>query len=70
MLFHQCMFYINKEINNRTFWICSNYYKTKCKARCVTNMESKLEKWTGLHNHPPSNNRIEIIKEQQIALNS
>lgn len=68
MLFYGYMFYVNQKINNRTFWICSKYYQTKCKARCVTNMDCKLQKWTTVHNHPPDNDKIELIKKQQFPL--
>lgn len=37
--------------STKTKWICSGYFKTKCKARAATSGRMVLV--TGLHNHPP-----------------
>ncbi|CAG9856464.1 unnamed protein product [Phyllotreta striolata] len=35
----------------KTKWLCSGYYKTKCKARATTS--GRMVQITGLHNHAP-----------------
>ncbi|KAJ8965921.1 hypothetical protein NQ317_019023 [Molorchus minor] len=43
---------INRRMQNRTFWICGSYRKTKCKARVATT--GNLAKVSGTHNHQPN----------------
>lgn len=67
MSFQGYLFYVNQKINQRTFWICSKYYHTKCKARCITNMENKIQKYSTMHNHPPDVEKVEFLKKQESA---
>ncbi|XP_057667887.1 modifier of mdg4-like isoform X48 [Diorhabda carinulata] len=54
MIFKKYRYYVNQIHNNRIFWMCADYYHTKCKARCVTNAEgTSIFRYNEIHNHPP-----------------
>lgn len=44
-------FNVAKKYSTRTWWICSEYSKTKCKARART--MGNMVHITGVHNHLP-----------------
>lgn len=49
---------INRRCQDRTFWLCSSYYrKDKCTAR-VTTIGNRTAKLSNEHNHPPPNDTI------------
>ncbi|XP_018573597.1 protein tramtrack, beta isoform isoform X17 [Anoplophora glabripennis] len=66
MIYENYLFYINQTINNKLFWMCSNYYHTKCKARCVTSLEGKLQRISITHNHPPDCDKVQLAKGQKV----
>ncbi|KAH0822446.1 hypothetical protein GEV33_000345 [Tenebrio molitor] len=43
MIFKEHLFYKNQNIPGKTFWVCGNYYRSKCKARCVTDSTDPLQ---------------------------
>ncbi|XP_023014976.1 uncharacterized protein isoform X32 [Leptinotarsa decemlineata] len=58
IFFKNYQFNLNQMLNKRYFWICSKYYQTKCKARCVTNCEGQVYRYNTCHNHPPDPEKI------------
>ncbi|XP_019880615.1 modifier of mdg4 isoform X44 [Aethina tumida] len=60
----QCMvlknhvFYLNQHREHRLFWMCSDYYRTHCNVRCVTNSEGSILRFSNQHNHPPHHDKL------------
>lgn len=54
----------NKRSTN-TFWVCSDYIRSKCKCRCITTPDGKLKPPRFEHNHPPN---IDRIKESRFKV--
>lgn len=53
------MYYVNHIKQTKTFWVCTQYYKTtKCNARCVTDFHGNIIRATGNHNHLPYSGNI------------
>lgn len=52
------MYGINRRYQNKTFWLCSNYTKTKCTARMTTS--GKTATLSNGHNHAPVENRKQL----------
>lgn len=44
-------FNMARKTPNKTVWICSGYYKTKCKTRATTS--GRMVYINGIHNHEP-----------------
>nr|XP_008198855.1 PREDICTED: protein tramtrack, beta isoform isoform X18 [Tribolium castaneum] len=66
MVYNRNLFYINrKNAKGRTFWICNDYFTSKCKARCVSDSSGRLIRTTNIHNHPPPWEKI----RQLVCLN-
>nr|CAI5843129.1 unnamed protein product [Callosobruchus analis]CAI5868935.1 unnamed protein product [Callosobruchus analis] len=55
-------------MNNRYFWMCRNYYHTKCKARCVTSVDDRLQRVSKNHNHPPDCDRAQLMLMKRAAV--
>lgn len=49
------MYGINRRYQNKTFWLCSWYTKTKCTARVTTS--GTTARLSNEHNHPPSEDK-------------
>lgn len=49
---------INRRYQNKTFWLCSFYTKTKCTARVTTS--GTTAKLSNRHNHPPTENKKQL----------
>ncbi|KAI4457472.1 flywch zinc finger domain [Holotrichia oblita] len=58
LIYEENIFYVNHCRKGGTFWVCSDYHKIKCRARCVTNAQGYLRRISGTHNHPPHSDRI------------
>lgn len=58
------IFYINHQKGQSTFWVCSDYYRVKCRSRCVTDMDGNLKRFSNNHIHPP---HIDRIREKESA---
>lgn len=52
------LYYANKVLGDNIFWVCSDYYKLKCRGRCVTDINGVLKKLRDDHNHPPQHDKI------------
>ncbi|XP_018573605.1 protein tramtrack, beta isoform isoform X24 [Anoplophora glabripennis] len=48
-------FNMARKTESKTMWICSGYFKTKCRARATTS--GRMVYVNGLHNHPPKQKR-------------
>ncbi|KAK9884696.1 hypothetical protein WA026_007542 [Henosepilachna vigintioctopunctata] len=51
IIVHAFDFNLAKKTPNKTIWVCSNYYKTKCKCRVTTS--GKMVFIRAEHNHLP-----------------
>ncbi|XP_018573595.1 protein tramtrack, beta isoform isoform X15 [Anoplophora glabripennis] len=51
---------INRRLQNKTFWICYSYRKTRCKARVTTT--GNVAKLSGSHNHEPNAKDCDLSK--------
>lgn len=59
LIYDDYIFYANLSKGTRMFWVCSDYYKVKCRARCVSDVYGRIAKVNALHNHPPHSDRID-----------
>ncbi|XP_063907098.1 modifier of mdg4-like isoform X36 [Zophobas morio] len=66
MIFKEHLFYQNQRVPTRIFWVCAFYYKSKCRARCVTDLNGRINRTSLLHNHPPpTDNFHKFITEKK-----
>lgn len=45
-------------MDKKIFWVCSEYYKIKCRARIVSTTDGFIRKAYVVHNHPPNIDRV------------
>ncbi|KAH1028207.1 hypothetical protein HUJ05_001582 [Dendroctonus ponderosae] len=59
-----------RKSDTKTTWLCSSYFKTKCKTRATTN--GRMVQITGFrHNHAPNPNRkqhLALMMSQQVTI--
>ncbi|KAK9884691.1 hypothetical protein WA026_007537 [Henosepilachna vigintioctopunctata] len=54
--------------NDRTFWRCTQYYKTKCASRIITMGNKLIKKYQ--HNHHPTKPSIENAKVLRVNISN
>lgn len=60
-------FTVNKQMNNRTLWRCTNYFKSKCRATLVT--YGKIVKINNqFHNHLPNEMCTDNMFTQHVTI--
>lgn len=57
LIFQENIFHVNRRYEDKTFWQCIEYRRTKCKCRCITT-KSSIKISAIPHNHPPNTNKI------------
>ncbi|PSN45815.1 hypothetical protein C0J52_05500 [Blattella germanica] len=53
---------MNRQSGNKRFWICSEYKKDGCRARCVT-VGNQMTRDASSHNHSPREDKIRVKLE-------
>lgn len=62
MIYQNYVFHMNQTSANRIFWVCGQYARTKCRARCTTDTNRKLVRLSVNHNHPP------LLPEEKVLI--
>jgi hypothetical protein len=52
IILNRCTYTISRKSFDKTTWMCTSYYKTKCKSRLTTS--GNCVKVSGNHNHAPN----------------
>lgn len=47
-----------KQLASKTYWLCTQYYKTRCKSRIIT--KDRMALVSNDHNHAPSCRNVDV----------
>lgn len=59
-------FRFERKVNNFTFWVCSFYYRTKCRCRLKTTGNTVIV--NNVHNHPIAAISADKMNSKQVNI--